>query len=550
MDLQTLLETRLLVQANSGGGKSWCIRRVLEQTHNHVQHIILDLEGEFSTLREKYDYLLVGKDGDIPISIKTAELLAKKILELNVSVIIDLYELKQHERILFVKRFLDSLINAPKELWHYVLVVIDEAHVFCPEHGKSESSGSVIDLQTRGRKRGLCGVLATQRLSKLNKDAAAECNNKLIGRTGLDVDMKRASEELGFTSKQQMLELRDLESGNFFGFGSAISKSIIQLKIGEVATSHPKVGSRSIKEIPPASSAVQKILLNLKDLPQQADEELKTVQDYQRKVRELQNELRSKPKPQIDEHSIAKAKEQGFKEAEIRYNGHFKEIKQQVEGFKTIITKLGKGLKGIAETANNLIPSDMQIEIKELPKHTYVISQKEKSIEKIGSVNFDPEGVSAPQLKILQSLARFRLIGRDKVIRSTLAAFSGVSSKSSGYKANLSSLNMNGFIVNSPLGVSITENGLHLTGDVDAPSGDEELQQSWYNVLSQPQARILQKLVHIFPQSISKDDLAVSLDVSSLSSGYKANISNLKVLGAIETLPENQVKATKELFLQ
>src|SRR5689334_16314253 len=31
------LDTRLLIQANSGGGKSWLIRRLLEQSHGKVQ---------------------------------------------------------------------------------------------------------------------------------------------------------------------------------------------------------------------------------------------------------------------------------------------------------------------------------------------------------------------------------------------------------------------------------------------------------------------------------------------------------------------------------
>ncbi len=47
IDLQKLLETRLLVQAQSGGGKSWCLRRLLEQTAPHVQQLVLDPEGEY-----------------------------------------------------------------------------------------------------------------------------------------------------------------------------------------------------------------------------------------------------------------------------------------------------------------------------------------------------------------------------------------------------------------------------------------------------------------------------------------------------------------------
>lgn len=75
IDIPTLIDTRLLIQANSGAGKSWTVRRLLEQTHGKVQQIIIDPEGEFASLREKYDYILVGKNGDIPASTKSAELL-------------------------------------------------------------------------------------------------------------------------------------------------------------------------------------------------------------------------------------------------------------------------------------------------------------------------------------------------------------------------------------------------------------------------------------------------------------------------------------------
>jgi hypothetical protein len=43
LDLPTLIETRLIVQANSGGGKSFLLRRMLEQSHGLVQHLIIVL---------------------------------------------------------------------------------------------------------------------------------------------------------------------------------------------------------------------------------------------------------------------------------------------------------------------------------------------------------------------------------------------------------------------------------------------------------------------------------------------------------------------------
>jgi hypothetical protein len=68
-----LLETRLLVQANSGGGKSWALRRILEQTATKVQQLVIDPEGEFATLREKFDYVICAPhDADAIATPRTA----------------------------------------------------------------------------------------------------------------------------------------------------------------------------------------------------------------------------------------------------------------------------------------------------------------------------------------------------------------------------------------------------------------------------------------------------------------------------------------------
>jgi uncharacterized protein len=73
----------MLIQANSGGGKSWAIRRILEQSQGKIQQIVIDLEGEFASLREKYDYILIRKDGDTPADSKSAGLLASRWREIN-----------------------------------------------------------------------------------------------------------------------------------------------------------------------------------------------------------------------------------------------------------------------------------------------------------------------------------------------------------------------------------------------------------------------------------------------------------------------------------
>lgn len=146
VNVTSLISTRMLIQSSSGGGKSYAIRKLLEETHGEVQQIVIDKEGEFSTLREKYDYIICApKGGDVVATPQTAAVLARTLLELGSSAIIDIYDLKTHERLRFVKLFLEAMMNAPKKLWHPVMVVIDEAHVFCPEKGKAESATLVCN---------------------------------------------------------------------------------------------------------------------------------------------------------------------------------------------------------------------------------------------------------------------------------------------------------------------------------------------------------------------------------------------------------------------
>lgn len=97
LDLLKLVDTRLLVQANSGGGKSWFLRLLAERAGDKLQTIVIDNEGEFATLREKLDMVLVASDGDVAPQPRAAALLARRLIETKVSAVVDLYELKLPE---------------------------------------------------------------------------------------------------------------------------------------------------------------------------------------------------------------------------------------------------------------------------------------------------------------------------------------------------------------------------------------------------------------------------------------------------------------------
>lgn len=256
LDIPELLQTKLLLQANSGGGKTYFIRRLLEQSHGQLQHIVIDIEGGLRTLREEFEYVILGEPStgaDFPLTPENAAQLAQMFLEFRTSIILHLGGYSPSVRQEIVKNFLESLLTAPEALWHPAFIVVDEAHIFCPQLGTAVASEAVKDLCARGRYRGFCPIVATQRVTKLHNDVLAECNNKFFGRTTLPDDLKRSNEQLNFSPKSKVLE--HVVPGRFYGYGPALSpvQSVQEVLIGEVLTTHPTPGSRITVLQPPES---------------------------------------------------------------------------------------------------------------------------------------------------------------------------------------------------------------------------------------------------------------------------------------------------------
>lgn len=541
IDLPVLLESRLLVQANSGGGKSWAIRRLLEQTARGVQQLVIDPEGEFATLREKFDYVIAAPHGaDAVASPQTAALLARRLLESGVSAILDIYDLKAHERQLFVKRFLEALVNAPRELWHPVLLVVDEAHVFCPQTGSAESAQAVIDVCTRGRKRGLCAVLATQRLSKLHKDAAAEMLNKLVGRTGLDVDVKRAADELGMTPREAMEQLRNLKAGVFYAFGPALSATVQRVVVGDVQTTHPKAGHRLMQAPPAASKRVLASLAKLADLQREAEQEARTIEDLQARNAELQRRAAAAEK---------RAQQAGIPEAEVQRRIREAVAEHARQHPPAVLADTGierKALQRIAEVASKALGSASAFSTSDEAPVARRAPQEKRAAPAQGPV---ADGITAPQQRILDTLAQLEAFGIDSADKAMLAAHAGVSPTSGGYFNNLGRLRSGG-LVDYPSGgtVALTGEGRTKANKPSKAPTLEELHESWYRIMPAPQAAILRAAVAAYPKAIPKDELADIIGVSRTSGGYFNNLGRLRTMGAIDYPQRGTVRAADILF--
>lgn len=534
LDVPRLIESRLLIQANSGAGKSWAIRRLLEQTYDRVPQIVIDVEGEFHTLRESFDYVLAGqKGGDCPADLKSAAMLARRLLELNVSAIVDIYELGV-QRTRFVKLFLESLVNAPRDLWHPLLVVVDEAHLFAPEAGQSESASALIDLMTRGRKRGFCGVLATQRIAKLHKDAAAEANNKLIGRSALDIDMKRAAAELGMTGRDEMQALRKLPAGEFYAFGPALSDEVRLVKVGAVRTTHPKAGERAGAPTPPSAS-MKKLLGQLADLPAEAEAEARTAAELRARVKQLEGEVRSAkhtaPTPKVVERSVFK--DAHVKRFEAKFDAFDKRastLDGELQDVRALVVDLRKHLVRTTAPASAGGKAPVPAPPPTRPRAAVARSGADRTSTSL------PVGEAAT----LRALIQFP----DGLRREQLTILTGY--KRSTRDAYVARLRERGFVAVASDRVAATAEGAEAIPDAEPLPTGADLRAWWDARLPSGERAILACLVAAYPEPVARTSLEETTGFKR--STRDAYISRLAARQLLEDAGGGRVVASSTLF--
>jgi hypothetical protein len=553
-DLDIILRSNLLVQANSGGGKSWLLRRMIEQSFGRVPQIIIDPEGEFSTLREKFDVVLVGKGGDTPADIRSAKLLAHRLLQLGTSAVIDLFEMSKAQRPLWVATFVQALVDAPKKLWRDLLLYVDEAHELAPEpgHGITESRDektcrhALIDFAAKGRKRGYGVVAATQRLGKLSKDFAAELKNVLIGQTFIDIDRERAAGNLGIAraNKPEFFNnVKTLEPGAFFALGRAFVLEPTLVTIGDVQTEHPEAGRRQSAP-PPPTAKIRHLLPQLADLPKEAEEKLMTEKDLKARIAELERAAKLVPAPIVQKTGKTKPVPV-FREADLKRIERFAEkLGDREDGFKALIEaavdRVAQAQQVVVSSIGNLVALGRQALTPVPPKVVTTTTTKTvqpgrdtiklpkpfvgagvrvaKAIVASNGEHALPEKSQRMLGALLQGLA----MGLPSMPFKNVAHIAGVS-PTSGTTANRKrALIQGGYATTDGANMTITDAGRGYPIDVQMPPTDKKgLLDYWKQEIGTEKVCQMLDLV-VTVGSATDEDLAQAADMQ-LGSGTFAN---------------------------
>lgn len=565
VDVRLLRRTRMLVTANSGGGKSWLLRVLAEQLFGKVPVWIIDPEGEFASLREIFGYVLVGKGGETPADVRSASLVAEKLRELRASAIFDLYDLKPSARHAWVRAFLEALMNQPKHLWKPMVLMLDEAQMFAPEKGmgESEAFAAVQDVATRGRKRRICLVAFTQRLAKISKTVTAELLNRLVGMTreGIDIDSALGVLSVARDEREEFrVEVKKRKPGEFYALGPAISNDRVLFTVRGVKTSHPDDDEEIPAEPPPAPEKVKALLPKLADLPKAAEERAKTEGELRTEIRSLKAQLAARPekaaaaapaprtKPEIRE--VTKTVRETVEIPVLGYHAE-RSLKSSISYLGKEVTRIEAVAKRLNESIEKVKAAPVSQKISKGKEPGPVFLPPRRIPRDVRSGGGDaPEGNGTPLLagerKMLDVLADFYPGSRT---RAQLAQLAGYTMSGGTFANYFGTLRRAGYIKETNGVITLTEEGIAFLGPKIAlePKSSEEVIEMWRGKLLAGERKMFNCLLEAYPKGMSKVELGDLTGYTSTGGTFANYLGTLR-RNDLAHVEDNEVRASDSLF--
>ncbi|MDE4909028.1 DUF87 domain-containing protein [Methanogenium marinum] len=231
---QELVTGRTCIIAQSGAGKSWTIAVLCEQLcRYHIGFCIIDTEGEYFSLKDRFDLTWIGADDECDYDIERIENLKdilRDSIHSGIPVIYDVSEVEMTEK---VSRLAEILYDLATEERKPYLLIVEEADKFIPQ--SRDSIKKIEEISRRGRKRGLGLMVATQRPAIVTKNVLSQCNNQIIGKLSIENDLKAV--DLFFGSKREVEELSSLNPGDFYVMGG-LTREKTRMRFGKRETKH------------------------------------------------------------------------------------------------------------------------------------------------------------------------------------------------------------------------------------------------------------------------------------------------------------------------
>jgi len=127
-----------------------------------------------------------------------------------------------------------------------MMVVVEEAHNFCPQQGQAACSKIFRTIASEGRKFGLGLMIITQRAAKVDKNVLSQCNTQIILKVTNPNDLKAIAASIEGLTEGMEDEIQRLPIGSAIITGGGVSMPLLV----EIRPRESKHGGESVEVIP------------------------------------------------------------------------------------------------------------------------------------------------------------------------------------------------------------------------------------------------------------------------------------------------------------
>jgi HAMP domain-containing protein len=552
-----------------------------------------------------FDVLIVGGEhGDVPLNPEKGKELANIIVDGDISAVICMRGLSYTAQQRFAADFGEELfrINRTPRF-----IGFEEAHNFLPQNLKFEEQKRVLYAMDKfiaeGRGSGLGFMLASQRLSKVNKDALEEVHNFFALRLVGPNDLKQIEGWLQHHVKRDKERLHSIiddiaqmESGECWFLSPVWLKELVKLKIRRRVTYHsgrtPKPGERTVSL---AKFTVTEAVDKLKKLFAQKSVAIQTevadLREAKARIRELERQVKTQAKAQPAAPNPAKVADPRAIERAVRPLKQLLEevmrvfVKVNAFGFeKTALSadEITKALEKTAAEISRVAKSGLEKrydEFEHLKRETNRLLQKlQAALENENvTVNVDikhnepitvkSSGGNSPvrprerislesgeltpyQVDILAGLALLEAIGRKESKRALVAAAAGKAVGSSTFEKYVARLRSDGLIEYGLGTIRLSERGRAVAPISDESLTSEELHRKVLALFTPYQQSVVRALIAAYPEALTREQLGERAGLQSTSSTFEKYVAALRSAEVLEYPDKGHVKASDWLFLE
>lgn len=576
LDLPLEAVTQTFAQiGRKGAGKTYLASMIAEQMLEvKAQVIVIDPIGNWWGLRVNKDgkskgkeiFIIGGEHKDVGLSPDSGKEIAKFLVESNISVVLDISEFRKNERKRFVTDFAEEFYHLKKNSRTPVHVFLEESQKFVPQRiSKDEARmlGAWEDIVRLGRNYGIGCSMISQRPQSINKEVFSQVECLCVLQvTGLH-ERKALTEwvqEAG-ADRQLVGQLPGLHTGEGFVWSPGwlrIFKKVNFLKKTTFDTSStPELGKAS-KTAKISKMDIEKLRMQMEEIVGKVKQEFKDVEDYKKKIKELEFELKKKQvkyQKVTNPNDILNARRQGFFEAKKHYDVEFNKMREVLRIIKYNAEVAQNNMKKIVEKID--VPN--KVNVYDFPqnrldnyKSTPQLNQeygieKTETIAPVLASEQKNEKLRLGAMRMLKAIAMFY---PKHVSKQRVATLSGFSAKGGSFNTYWSELRRKAWIEEQGKEAIITQEGLHNAGEIpELPTNPNQLVEMWASKFRSGAAAMLKKIAENYPQEISKEELGIATNFTPSGGTFNTYLSELRRNGLIK-INGQTVKASKELFLE